>query len=63
VYESGASGMATEKTVPEVESVRIDLLSSAESSSAQTAFTLLLDEGSPIALSLFSVIHQVSSCI
>ena len=61
--ESGASGLSTETTTPEVEPLRIDLLLFAERDRTHAAFGVLVDEGTPIDLSFFSMIHGVSSYV
>ena len=61
--ETGSRRLTTETTSPELEPLRIDLLLFAKLGCTHAVFGVLVDERTPIALSLFSVVHRVSSCI
>jgi hypothetical protein len=61
--EPGAGRISTETTSPKIEPLRIDASLFTERGCTHAALGVLIDQGTPIALSLFSVVHRVSSCL
>jgi hypothetical protein len=61
--ETGARGLSTELTSPEVKPLTIYAFLLTERGGTHAAFGVLVDKDTPIALSLFFVAHPVSSCV